>query len=185
MNTSILTGILEQMNNYTTERDFSPFQTLACFTFDTSTKFSTPRKIWSAAASGRRLFLHLCFFHAVGVARPRPLQPLLLQPLLLFLLVRRHVIKALLPQMVEARACSQRRCHNRKQEVGGVKEDRFPDQRSHDSPSSISQCSLKTSITAVRSLFSGFLCTDTQQLLNKTEMKHFLSINNNINTPLL
>lgn len=164
------------MNNHTTEADFSAFQTLARVSLLTQAPNSN---IWSAAASGRRLFLHLCFFHAVGAARPRPLQLLLLQPLLLFLLVRRNVIKALLPQMVEARACSQRRCHNTKQEVGGVKEqdqeDRFPDQRSHDSPASISQCSLKTSITAVRSLFSGSLCTDTQQPLNKTERKqHFL-----------
>lgn len=51
------------------------------------------------AASGCR-FRHLCFLDAVSTLRPRPLLLLALQPLLLLLQVRCHVIKVLLLQVL-------------------------------------------------------------------------------------
>lgn len=48
--------------------------------------------------------LSLCLLVAVGRRRLRPLQLLLLQPLLLLLQVRRHVVEGHLVQVLEAAA---------------------------------------------------------------------------------
>lgn len=128
-------------------------------------------------AASARCFRRLCFFDAVGVLRPRPLLLLALQPLLLLLQVRCHVVKTLLLQVLEARARSQRRWQeNRKWEEFKTRFTRTAAVRPRsgdikgnlpvcvcvcgDSPSSVSQCFLKTSVTLVSSLWSGLICTN-------------------------
>lgn len=83
-----------------------------------------PRIHQSTTWSGRGLFHHLGFLGGGGgVARPRPL-PLLLQPLLLLLQVRRHVVEALRLQVLQASARPLRRCrHTTGGGVGGAKRD--------------------------------------------------------------
>lgn len=63
----------------------------------------------NAELHSARRFRHLCSFEAGGALRPRPLLLPALQPLLLLLQVRRHVVKALLLQVIQANAGPQRR----------------------------------------------------------------------------